>query len=49
MKESDYDMLKTLMDSFKKECEFSYNEERADIFGQLHDVIHKFLSRKNRL
>ena len=49
MKENDYDMLKTLMDSFKRECEGSYNEERADVFGQLYEVIHKFLMRKKRL
>tara|TARA_B100000287_G_scaffold252100_1_gene236872 strand:+ start:6834 stop:6983 length:150 start_codon:yes stop_codon:yes gene_type:complete len=49
MKEHDYDMLKTLMHSFKRECEGSYNEERADVFGQLYGVIHKFLMRKNKL
>ncbi len=49
MKENDYDMLETLMNSFKRECEGSYNEERADVFGQLYGVIHKFLMRKNKL
>ncbi len=48
MKENDIDMLKKLMNSFKRECEGSYSEERADVFGQLYGVVHKFLNKYER-
>ena len=49
MTENQYDMLKTLMDSYKRECEHSNNEEWSDLFGKLHGVIFDYLRKTKKI